>query len=153
MTGPNIPARSVVGTDAGAHRYPRSPGRRGRSIVVKTVATRPHVTLWRPDRASGLQADTMSSMSNVQTFELLPIAIVLLACAAFVVAQLLSPDLENLGVRVALGLIPGIIGVGIVLISGFDIVPDDDESALGLISVIVVSALLALGTGYRLARR
>jgi hypothetical protein len=95
----------------------------------------------------------MSSMSNVQTFELLPIAIVLLACAAFVVAQLLSPDLENLGVRVALGLIPGIIGVGIVLISGFDIVPDDDESALGLISVIVVSALLALGTGYRLARR
>lgn len=93
-------------------------------------------------------------MSTLQTFELLPVALVLLAVTAYLVVQMLSPERrENVGVRFALGLIPGIVGVAIVLVSGFDVIPDDAENNLGLISVIVVSALLVLGTGYRLARR
>lgn len=93
-------------------------------------------------------------MSTLQTFELLPVALVLLAITAFLVVQMLSPERrESTGVRFALGLIPGIVGVAIVLVSGFDIIPDDAENNLALISVIVVSALLVLGTGYRLARR
>jgi FtsH-binding integral membrane protein len=96
----------------------------------------------------------MSTVSTLQTFELLPVALVLLACTAYLVVQTLSPERrEHAGVRFALGLIPWIVGVAIVLISGFDIIPDDAENNLALISVIVVSALLVLGTGYRLARR
>ena len=93
-------------------------------------------------------------MSNLQMFELLPVALILLGVTAFLVVQMLSPERrESFGVRFALGLIPGIVGVAIVLVSGFDIIPDDAENNLALISVIVVSAVLVLGTGYRLARR
>ena len=93
-------------------------------------------------------------MSTLQTFELLPVALILLAVTAYLAVQMLSPERrETVGVRFALGLIPGIVGVAIVLVSGFDLIPDDAENNLALISVIVVSALLVLGTGYRLARR
>jgi len=46
-----------------------------------------------------------------------------------------------------------VVAVSIVLINRFDMVPDDLEQNLWLLSIVVVSGLLILGTGYRLARR
>ena len=66
--------------------------------------------------------------------------------------RLLFLDWPHLAVRLALGLIPAAIAVVVVLVNRFDIVPDDAEQNLWLLSIVVVSAVLIIGTGYRLAR-
>ena len=90
----------------------------------------------------------------MQEIELILVAALLIVSAAYVVAQARSRgSTDHLGVRLLLGLVPAIIAVTVVLINRFDMVPDDLEQNLWLLSVVVVSAVLIIGTGYRLARR
>lgn len=90
----------------------------------------------------------------MQEIELILVAAGLIVSAAYIVAQSRSRGAtDHLAVRLLLGLIPAVVAVTIVLINRFDMVPDDLEQSLWLASVVVVSALLLIGTGYRLARR
>jgi hypothetical protein len=90
----------------------------------------------------------------VQEVELILVAALLIISAAYIAAQARSRgSTDHLAVRLLLGLVPAIIAVTVVLINRFDMVPDDLEQNLWLLSVVVVSALLIIGTGYRLARR
>jgi hypothetical protein len=90
----------------------------------------------------------------VQEIELILVPAGLIVSAAYNVAQSRSRGTtDHIAVRLLLGLIPAVVAVSIVLINRFDMVPDDLEQNLWLLSVVVVSGLLILGTGYRLARR
>jgi drug/metabolite transporter (DMT)-like permease len=90
----------------------------------------------------------------VQEIELILVAAGLIVSAAYIVAQSRSRGTtDHFAVRLLLGLIPAVVAVSIVLINRFDMVPDDLEQNLWLLSIVVVSGLLILGTGYRLARR
>ena len=90
----------------------------------------------------------------MQEIELILVAAGLIVSAAYIVAQARSRGTtDHVAVRLLLGLIPAVVAVSIVLINRFDMVPDDLEQNLWLLSVVVVSGLLILGTGYRLARR
>lgn len=92
--------------------------------------------------------------ARVQEIELILVAAGLIVSAAYIVAQSRSRGTtDHIAVRLLLGLIPAVVAVSIVLINRFDMVPDDLEQNLWLLSVVVVSGLLILGTGYRLARR
>jgi hypothetical protein len=89
----------------------------------------------------------------VQEIELILVAAGLIISAAYIAAQARSRgSTDHFVVRLALGLIPAVIAVVVVLINRFDVVPDDAEQNLWLVSVVVISALLIVGTGYRLAR-
>jgi len=90
----------------------------------------------------------------VQEFELVLIAAGVILSAAYIVAQARTHGTtDHIGVRLMLGVIPAVMAVAVVLINRFDVVPDDAEQNLWLLSVVVVSAVLIIGTGYRLARR
>lgn len=90
----------------------------------------------------------------VQEFELILVAAGVILSAAYIVAQARSRGTtDHIGVRLMLGLIPAVIAVSVVLISRYDVVPDDAENPLWLVGVVLVSTALIIGTGYRLARR
>jgi hypothetical protein len=90
----------------------------------------------------------------VQDLELALIAAGVIISAAYIAAQARSRGTtDHFVVRLLLGLIPAVIAVGVVVISRFDMVPDDAEQPLWLVGVVLVSAALIIGTGYRLARR
>lgn len=90
----------------------------------------------------------------MQEIELILVAAGVIVSAAYVAAQAgARGTTDHLAVRLLLGLIPATLAVSIVLINRFDMVPDDQEQNLWLLSIVVVSAVLIIGTGYRLARR
>ena len=90
----------------------------------------------------------------MQELELVLIATGVIISAAYIVAQARSRGTtDHFAVRLLLGLIPAIIAVTVVLVSRFDVVPDDAEQPIWLIAVNLVSGALIVGTGYRLARR
>lgn len=89
----------------------------------------------------------------MQDLELILIAAGVILSAAYIVAQARSRGTtDHFAVRLLLGLIPAVIAVTVVLISRFDVVPDDAEQPIWLVAVVLVSAALIIGTGYRLAR-
>ena len=90
----------------------------------------------------------------MQDLELILIAAGVILSAAYIVAQARSRGTtDHFAVRLLLGLIPAVIAVTVVLISRFDVVPDDAEQPIWLVAVVLVSTALIIGTGYRLARR
>ncbi|HET8786887.1 MAG TPA: hypothetical protein VFM38_14730 [Candidatus Limnocylindrales bacterium] len=90
----------------------------------------------------------------MQEIELVLVAAGVILSVAYIAAQARSHGrTDHVAVRLALGLIPAAIAVVIVLVNRFDVVPDDAEQNLWLLSIVVVSAVLIIGTGYRLARR
>jgi len=90
----------------------------------------------------------------VQELELILIAAGVLVSAAYIVTQVRSRGTtDNVAVRLLLGVVPAVIAVSVVLINRFDIVPDDAEQSIWLIAVVLVSAAIIIGTGYRLAGR
>ena len=92
--------------------------------------------------------------ARVQEIELILVAAGVILSAAYIVAQARSRGTtDHIAVRLLLGLIPASVAVAVVLINRFDMVPDDLEQNLWLLSIVVVSAVLIIGTGYRLARR
>lgn len=54
--------------------------------------------------------------------------------------------------RILMGIVPGLIGVALVVIPQADMIPDEAEGAAWMAVAIVVSAFAILGTFYRLAR-
>jgi len=92
--------------------------------------------------------------ARVQEIELILVAAGVILSAAYIAAQARSRgSTDHVAVRLLLGLIPAAVAVSVVLINRFDMVPDDLEQNLWLLSIVVVSAVLIIGTGYRLARR
>jgi hypothetical protein len=92
--------------------------------------------------------------ARVQDLELMLVAAGMILSAAYIVAQARSRGTtDHVSVRLMLGLVPAAIAVAVVLVNRFDVVPDDAEQNLWLLSIVVVSAVLIIGTGYRLARR
>ena len=90
----------------------------------------------------------------VQEIELILVAAGVILSAAYLVAQARSRGrTDHIVVRLLLGLIPAAVAVTVVLINRFDMVPDDLEQNRWVVSVGVVSAVLIIGTGDRLARR
>ena len=91
--------------------------------------------------------------ARVQDLELILITAGVIISAAYIVAQARSRGTtDHIVVRLLLGLIPAVMAVGVVLINRYDVVPDDAEQPLWLIAIVLVSAALIVGTGYRLAR-
>ena len=90
----------------------------------------------------------------MQEIELILVAAGVILSAAYIVAQARARGTtDHIAVRLLLGLIPAAVAVAVVLINRFDMVPDDLEQNLWFLSVVVVTAVLIIGTGYRLARR
>jgi uncharacterized membrane protein YccC len=90
----------------------------------------------------------------VQDLELVLIGAGIIMSAAYIVTQARSRGTtDHIAVRLMLGLVPAVIAVAVVLISRFDVVPDDAEQPLWLVAAVLVSIALIIGTGYRLARR
>jgi uncharacterized membrane protein YccC len=89
----------------------------------------------------------------VQDLELILITAGVIVSAAYIVTQARSrATTDHIAVRLLLGVIPAVMAVSVVLINRFDVVPDDAEQPMWLIAIVLVSAALIIGTGYRLAR-
>ena len=129
----------------------RIPGQ-GRRLRRRGTVHHPAVgPVWRETPHGGALA---RYHARVQEIELILVAAGVILSAAYIVAQARSRGTtDHIAVRLLLGLIPASVAVAVVLINRFDMVPDDLEQNLWLLSIVVVSAVLIIGTGYRLARR
>jgi hypothetical protein len=60
---------------------------------------------------------------------------------------------DRVWVRALIGIVPGIIGALIILVTSMDLLPDDLEDGAWLVVLVAISAVAIVGTTYRLARR
>lgn len=89
----------------------------------------------------------------MQALELILIAGSVIALVAyFAVRQRHVTDDDSRWPRILLGIVPGVIGVALVIVPQADIVPDDAEGAIWMALAIALSAVAIIGTVYRLAR-
>ena len=90
----------------------------------------------------------------MQDLELILLSAGILIAVAYVGAELIRRGAADhpLG-RLALGVIPAVIAVTVILINRLDVIPDDLEQPLWIVAVVVISVGLIIGTSYRLARR
>lgn len=89
----------------------------------------------------------------MQALELILIAGSVIALVAyFAVRQRHVTDDDSRWPRILLGIVPGVIGVSLVIVPQADIVPDDAEGAIWIALAIALSAVAIIGTVYRLAR-
>lgn len=89
----------------------------------------------------------------MQALELILIAGSVIALVAYVaVRQRHVTDDDSRWPRILLGIVPGVIGVSLVIVPQADIVPDDAEAAIWIALAIALSAIAIIGTVYRLAR-
>jgi hypothetical protein len=90
----------------------------------------------------------------VQAIELLLIASGILLGVALVAVRFRHVTLTDHTLpRILLGVVPGVIGALLILVSRMDIVPDDAESDLWGVALVAISAIAIVGTTYRVARR
>ena len=90
----------------------------------------------------------------MQYVELFLLAVGALVAVAFLVSQFArrgSVD-HPLG-RLLLGLVPAVVAVLLILINRMDLVPDDLEGPLWIVTIVLITGALVIGTSYRLARR
>lgn len=91
---------------------------------------------------------------RVQALQLVLIAsVILLAVAVLAVQHRRITVADRPWPRLLLGVVPGVIGAVVILVSRTDLVPDEFENDLWLVVAVVITAGAALGTVYRLARR
>ena len=90
----------------------------------------------------------------MQDLELILLAVGILIAVAYVGAELIRRGAADhpLG-RLALGVVPAVIAVTVILINRLDVIPDDIEQPLWIVAVVLISIGLIIGTSYRLARR
>lgn len=89
----------------------------------------------------------------MQALELILIAGSVIALVAyFAVRQRHVTDDSSRWPRILLGIVPGIIGVALVIVPQADVVPDEAEGAIWIALAIALSAVAIIGTVYRLAR-
>jgi hypothetical protein len=90
----------------------------------------------------------------VQAAELLLISsVALLGVAWFTSRHREVVTSDRVWVRALIGIVPGVIGALIILVTSMDLLPDDIEDGAWLFVLIVISAIAIVGTTYRLARR
>jgi hypothetical protein len=90
----------------------------------------------------------------VQALELILLGSGVIVALAYVATPFLRrSDVSRPAVRLLLGIVPGVIGVFIVLTDRLDILPDDLEGPLWAVTIITISAAAIVGTSYRLVRR
>lgn len=90
----------------------------------------------------------------MQAAELLLISsVALLAVAWFTSRHREVVTSDRVWVRALIGIVPGVIGALIILVTSMDLLPDDVEDGAWIFVLIVISALAIAGTTYRLARR
>lgn len=89
----------------------------------------------------------------MQTVELLVIAASAIGLAAlFAVRQRHVRDSDTHLPRMLLGIVPGLIGVLLVMVPLSDLVPDGAEGSIWLVVAVAISVVVAVGTVYRLVR-
>jgi hypothetical protein len=90
----------------------------------------------------------------VQAIEVLLIAAGVLIPVAWLTSKLLARyESDHPAYRLLLGIIPAAVGVMIVIIARYDVVPDELEGPLWLGLGLTIGVLAVLGTAYRFARR
>jgi hypothetical protein len=90
----------------------------------------------------------------VQAIELILLGSGVIVALAYVATPFLGrSDVSRPAVRLLLGIVPGVIGVFIVLTDRLDILPDDLEGPVWAVTIITISAAAIVGTSYRLVRR
>ena len=90
----------------------------------------------------------------MQDLELILLSAGILIAVAYVGAELIRRGAADHPVgRLALGVIPAVIAVTVILINRLDVIPDDLEQPLWIVVVVLISVGLIIGTSYRLARR
>jgi hypothetical protein len=60
---------------------------------------------------------------------------------------------DRVWVRAMIGVVPGVVGALIILVTSMDLLPDDMEDGAWMFVLIVLSVVAIIGTTYRLARR
>ncbi len=89
----------------------------------------------------------------MQALEVLLMAAGALVVVAWATAQTLGRhDTDHPAPRFLLGIVPGAIGLVIVLIFSLDVIPDEIEGTLWIGVAVMISVLTILGTLYRFAR-
>lgn len=90
----------------------------------------------------------------MQGVELLLIVAGTFIGVAYVTVQYLSrTERAHSGARLLLGVVPGLVGVTLVMVDRADLVPDDLEPPILVVVVVAITAFAIIGTTYRLARR
>ena len=90
----------------------------------------------------------------MQDLELILLSAGILIAVAYVGAELIRRGAADHPVgRLALGVVPAVIAVTVILIHRLDVIPDDLEQPLWIVAVVLISVGLIIGTSYRLARR
>ncbi len=90
----------------------------------------------------------------MQAAELLLISsVALLAVAWFTSRHREVVTSDRVWVRALIGIVPGVIGALIILVTSMDLLPDDIEDGAWFFVLIVISVIAIAGTTYRLARR
>lgn len=90
----------------------------------------------------------------MQDLELILLSAGILIAVAYVGAELIRRGAADHPVgRLALGVVPAVIAVTVILIHRLDVIPDDIEQPLWIVAVVLISVGLIIGTSYRLARR
>lgn len=90
----------------------------------------------------------------MQDLELILLSAGILIAVAYLGAELIRRGAADHPVgRLALGVVPAVIAVTVILINRLDVIPDDLEQPLWIVAVVLVSVGLIIGTSYRLARR
>ena len=90
----------------------------------------------------------------MQAFEL-----VLIAAAILVVSAVLAADYRHRSgtdrhlPKLMLGIVPGLVGAVLILAPRVDLIPDQNENDAWIVAAILITAVAAVGTVYRLARR
>ena len=90
----------------------------------------------------------------MQDLELILLSVGILIAVAYVGAELIRRGAADHPIgRLALGVVPAVIAVTVILIHRLDVIPDDIEQPLWIVAVVLISVGLIIGTSYRLARR
>ena len=91
-------------------------------------------------------------MGTVQGIELLLLATAILIGVAYIATQVVRRPSDHPVGRLLLGLVPAVIAVALILFSRVDVVPDDAEQPLWIVTIVLVSGLLIVGTTWRVSR-
>lgn len=89
----------------------------------------------------------------MQALQLVLIAAGILVASAVLATQSRRPTDDRRLPRLMLGIVPGIIGAIIILVPRVDLLPDETENDAWIAAAILITAVAAAGTVYRLARR
>ena len=90
----------------------------------------------------------------MQAAELLLISsVALLAVAWFTSRHREVVTSDRVWVRALIGIVQGVIGALIILVTSMDLLPDEVEDGAWMFVLVVLSVIAIIGTTYRLARR